>query len=178
MQSHAADALTPSFLAPSTHGSFVLEPMAAVFPPLEYCLSLAHKNMSPYLERRGEQFNDERWREHAPRAEFFLILDCAQTPRETVGFVGLRHEPDAPDALHVGDVQIESTQQNRGAGWAALTHIEALAQSRGLSALTLNVFRDNPAITLYQRFGFQAIDTRFYKHKMRKMFAHRPTSSL
>jgi ribosomal protein S18 acetylase RimI-like enzyme len=168
MQSTNGNAPNTTWSALSTNGNFVLEPLAAVFPPLEYCLSLAHKNMSPYLARRGEQFNDERWRENAPHADFFLILDIADGVDQTIGFVSLRNEPDAPDALHVGDVQVESARQNRGAGWAALMQIEALARFRGLSALTLNVFRDNPAISLYQRFGFQAIDTRFYKHKMRK----------
>jgi ribosomal protein S18 acetylase RimI-like enzyme len=168
MQSTIGNAPNTTWLAPSTNGTVVLEPLAAVFPPLEYCLLLAHKNMSPYLARRGEQFNDERWRENAPHADFFLIRDIADGCYQTIGFVSLRNEPNAPDVLHVGDVQIEPARQNRGAGWAALTQIEALARFRGLSALTLNVFRDNPAISLYQRFGFQAVDTRLYKHKMRK----------
>ena len=170
MQSSVIDPPPRSVTAP--RGAFVLQPLEAVFPPLEYCLTLAHKNMSPYLERRGEQFSDERWRELSPRSEFFCIVDCnGQTPT-TVGFVGLRDEPGAPEALHVGDIQVEPQHQNRGAGWAALTQIETLALSRGLNALTLNVFRDNPAISLYERFGFKAVDTQFYKHKMRKVLAH------
>ena len=167
MQSHVID--PPPSTMITQRCAFLLQPQASVFPPLEYCLTLAHKNMSPYLERRGEQFSDERWREHSPRAEFFLIVDYADTPIKTVGFVGLRNEPDAPEALHVGDVQVEPRHQNRGAGWAALRHIETLALSRGLTALTLNVFRDNPAIFLYQRFGFQSVNTQFYRHKMRKI---------
>ncbi len=166
MQFHVID--PPRSTLISQRATFVLQPQPAVFPPLEYCLALAHKNMSPYLERRGEQFNDDRWRELAPQAQFFLIVDHADEASITVGFVGLRIEPDAPQALHVGDVQVEPRFQNRGAGCAALAHIETLALSRGLSALTLNVFRDNPALRLYERFGFDAVDTRFYKYKMRK----------
>jgi hypothetical protein len=46
-------------------------------------------------------------------------------------------------------------------------------RARGLSALTLNVFRDNPALALYERHGFYCIDTQFYKYKMRKMLHQR-----
>ena len=166
MLSHVTDSPPATLIA--QRGTFVLLPQPAVFPALEYCLALAHKNMSPYLERRGEQFSDDRWRELAPRAQFFLIVDHTDEVPITVGFVGLRVEPDAPQALHVGDVQVEPRFQNRGAGCAALSHIETLALARGLSALTLNVFRDNPALRLYERFGFEAVDTRFYKYKMRK----------
>lgn len=143
-------------------------PISVFDPRLEYCLTLAHKNMSPYLERRGEQFNDERWRQLAPHAEFFLVVNNVNPAGEAVGFLSVRHDPDAPPALHVGDLQIETAHQNRGAGSAALQWIEELARERGLSELTLNVFRDNPAIRLYRRFGFQLIDTQFYKYKMRK----------
>ena len=40
-----------------------------------------------------------------------------------------------------------------------------MALSRGLNELTLNVFRDNPALRLYERFGFRCIDTQFDKRK-------------
>lgn len=168
MQSAVIDPPPLSVAAKRGAFEFALQPIAAVFPALDYCLMLAHNNMSPYLERRGEQFSDDRWRELSPTVEFFLIVECGDNTRNTVGFVGLRNERDAPEALHVGDVQVEPQHQNRGAGNAVLHHIEALARSRGLTALTLNVFRDNPAISLYLRFGFQAVNTQFYKHKMRK----------
>ncbi len=171
------DALTPDIVRLHIHpqsyaakhgGSFVLRPISASDPQIQYCLRLAHQNMSPYLERRGEQFSDQRWRELAPNAEFYLIVDVANETGKHVGFVSVRPEPDCPPALHIGDVQVEAAYQNRGAGSAALRWIEALARSRALTELTLNVFRDNPALRLYRRFGFLAIDTQFYKYKMRK----------
>ncbi len=158
----------PQSVAAEHDVAFSLLPMSASDPQLEYCLRLAHNNMSPYLERRCEQFSDARWRELAPEAEFYLIVDDANTTRENVGFVSVRRDPDCPPALHIGDVQVEAAHQYRGAGSAALRWIEDLANSRGLTELTLNVFRDNPALRLYERCGFQLIDTRFYKYKMRK----------
>ena len=158
----------PQSIVASRNGAFTLLPISVADPQLEYCLRLAHENMNPYLEPRGEQFDDLRWRELAPQAEFFLIVDNVNATAENIGFVSVRPEPDCPPALHIGDVQVEAADQNRGAGSAALRWIEHLARSRGLTELTLNVFRDNPALRLYERFGFLAIDTQLYKYKMRK----------
>ena len=155
-------------VAATRNWAFALQPISVSDPQLEYCLRLAHQNMNPYLERRGEQFNDARWRELAPQAEFHLIVDDASVTLENVGFFSVRRDPDCPPALHIGDVQVEATHQNRGAGSTALRCIEEIARSRGLTELTLNVFRDNPALRLYERLGFQLIDTQFYKYKMRK----------
>lgn len=145
-----------------------LVPIAHDDPRTEYCLELAYRNMNPYLQRRGESFDKVRWRLHAPRARFFLITDNATTPSIAYGFLGVRNEPDAPCALHVGDVQIDGDHRNGGIGRATLEHVEHMALDEGLTELTLNVFRDNPALRLYERFGFRCIDTRFYKYKMRK----------
>lgn len=158
----------PGALAAAGDSAFVLTAISARDPLLEYCLRLAHQNMSPYLERRGESFNDERWRVLAPQSDFYLICVPQCIGGEAVGFVSFRGDLDCPSELHIGDVQVEAAHQNRGAGSAALRWVEALARSRGLSELTLNVFRDNPALRLYERIGFRTIDTQFYKYKMRK----------
>ena len=149
-------------------GAFALEPIAIDDMRLEYCLRLAHANMNPYLLRRGENFDDTRWRLHAPKSELFLVTKTAALTTTDIGFLSVRIERDTPCALHVGDVQIEPAQQNHGAGTATLYLVEKIARARGLTELTLHVFRDNPALALYQRCGYQCIDTQFYKYKMRK----------
>ena len=168
--SSAAECLhsRPQPIAAAIVGDFALLPISVSDLRLEYCLRLAHQNMSPYLERRGEQFNDVRWRQLAPHAEFYLIKDDTRATVESVGFLSVRRDPDCSTALHIGDVQVEAVYQNRGAGSVALNWIESLARSRALTEITLNVFRDNPALRLYERFGFCAVDTQFYKYKMRK----------
>lgn len=154
-------------------GAFSLAAMAASDKKLEYCVRLAHDNMNPYLLRRGENFDDARWRLNAAQSEFFLVTkNIALTPFD-IGFVSVCGEPDGASALHVGDIQIEPAQQNNGAGSAALYLVEKLARARGFSELTLNVFRDNPALALYERDGFDCIDTQFYKYKMRKVLHQR-----
>ena len=153
----------------------VLTPITTADRRIEYCLALARDNMQPYLARRGQEFDETRWRNLAPQASFFLINDANLAVHQTVGFLSVRDEPDSANALHIADVQLEEAQRNRGAGRATLALVESMALSRGLNELTLNVFRDNPALRLYERFGFRCIDTQFDKHKMRKTLARSQT---
>lgn len=152
-------------------GAISLMPITTADRRIEYCLALARDNMQPYLARRGQEFDDTRWRNLAPQASFFLINNVNLTVQQTIGFLSVRDEPDCRIALHIGDVQIEEQQRSRGAGWATLALVEGMARARGLNELTLNVFRDNPALRLYERFGFRCVDTQFDKHKMRKTLA-------
>jgi ribosomal protein S18 acetylase RimI-like enzyme len=167
-EASTVDVERPSFTAAGQAEAIALLPIPTHDARLEYCLTLAHNNMNPYLAQRGEEFDDVRWRVESPRAEFFLIRDAGGQAFTTVGFVGVRLEADSPCALHLGDIQIEATHRNRGIGLAVLRLIESMARARGLTELTLNVFRDNPALRLYERFGFRRIDTQLYKYKMRK----------
>jgi ribosomal protein S18 acetylase RimI-like enzyme len=145
-----------------------LLPIATTDRRLEYCLTLARDNMSPYLIRRGQAFDETRWRNLAPRASFYLIAGAAAEPPLPLGFLSMRYEPDCPVALHIGDIQLEARHRNRGIGWATLLLVEDLARRSQKTELTLNVFRDNPAQRLYERFGFRRIDMQFDKYKMRK----------
>ncbi len=165
------DALSRGLPVDLKASAIVLTPITSADRRIEYCLALARDNMQPYLARRGQEFDDTRWRNLAPQASFFLLNATNLPGHPTIGFLSVRDEPDTPTALHIGDVQLEQQHRNRGAGWTILSLVESMARSRGLNELTLNVFRDNPALRLYERFGFRCIDTQFDKHKMRKTLA-------
>jgi ribosomal protein S18 acetylase RimI-like enzyme len=153
---------------------FALTPISLGDEAMEYCLALAHENMQPYLGRRGQKFDETRWRSLAPRATFYLITDTLNN--DTVGFVSTRFADNRTDAFHIGDVQIQARHQGRGAGSAALKLIEAIARDRGMIEITLNVFHENPARALYERSGFRALDVSADKWAMRKALVLRQHS--
>lgn len=130
----------------------------------DYCRALAKANMEPYLTKRGQRWTTSGWDDKAPSREFFELY----TDRERVGFVSLWRDNDG-HSIHIGDIQLEANARNRGIGAQAIERVFAIARSRGLREVTLNVFRDNPAIRLYERMGFVAIDHGFDKLKMRHM---------
>ncbi|MGL5005587.1 MAG: GNAT family N-acetyltransferase [Casimicrobium sp.] len=127
----------------------------------DYCRALAKANMEPYLLRRGQQWTRNGWDDKAPSREFFELY----VARERVGFVSLWRDNDI-GGVHIGDIQLEESARNRGIGKQAIERVFAIARSRGLREVTLNVFRDNPAIRLYERMGFVVIDHGFDKLKM------------
>jgi ribosomal protein S18 acetylase RimI-like enzyme len=129
----------------------------------DYCRALAQANMEHYLIKRGQKWNRAGWDEKAPSREFFELYES----RERVGFVSLWRDNDNV-SVHIGDIQLEPAFRNRGIGARAIARVVAIARSRGLREVTLNVFRDNPAIRLYERVGFTVIDHGFDKLKMRK----------
>ena len=166
---------------PFTKQAISLAPLAITDRRMEYCLQLAARNMTPYLQQRRQSFDETRWRNFAPQADFFLIVcqptDDAMSAEQTAGFLSVRDEPDCPNALHIGDIQLEAALCGRGIGSTALALADTLARDRGRIELTLNVFRENPAVRLYERSGYQRIDTDLLsgKYKMRKTLRGRVT---
>ncbi len=128
----------------------------------DYCRALARANMEPYLVKRGQQWSRAGWDDKAPSREFFELYES----RERVGFVSLWRDNDS-GSVHIGDIQLEPEFRNRGIGARAVERVFAIARARALREVTLNVFRDNPAIRLYERMGFAVIDHGFDKLKMR-----------
>ncbi len=59
---------------------------------------------------------------------------------------------DATPEIGLG---VDPGYRGQGIGTALLIALQALAVERGVSSLSLSVDRDNPAIGLYRRFGFE-----------------------
>ena len=101
---------------PFTTHAISLAPLAITDRRMEYCLQLAARNMTPYLQQRRQSFDETRWRNFAPQADFFLIVcqptDDAMSAEQTAGFLSVRDEPDCPNALHIGDIQLEAALGN------------------------------------------------------------------
>jgi ribosomal protein S18 acetylase RimI-like enzyme len=131
----------------------------------DYCRALAKANMEPYLIKRGQTWSDATWDKFAATRELFQLFADQGQWREAIGFVSLWFDPDEP--AHIGDLQLIAAAQGRGYGTRALKRICDIARSRNRYEITLNVFRDNPAIRLYERMGFTVIDHGFDKFKMR-----------
>jgi ribosomal protein S18 acetylase RimI-like enzyme len=129
----------------------------------DYCRALAQSNMLPYLVKRGQHWASAAWDDKASSREFFELYG----ERVRIGFVSLWKNNDS-SSIHIGDLQIEAQARNCGYGARALERVFAIARARGLTEVTLNVFRDNPAQNLYKRLGFVVVDRGFDKLKMRR----------
>lgn len=122
--------------------------------PADYVFThdLTRRNMGGYVARHWGAWDPDIYlRNYRTTENFVLWLDGRR-----VGFVRLR--PDA-DALVLDDLQVPPEYQNRGIGTDALAAVERMARSRGLRAVRLRCFHDNPARRLYLRIGYAVTGT-------------------
>jgi putative acetyltransferase len=106
----------------------------------------------------------EQWRKKVaePPEGFYSLVACVDG--EVVGQLGLHTFPNRPRRRHVGEIgmMVRDDWQGKGIGTALMQSAVDLADKwLNLSRLELGVYPDNePAIKLYNKFGFQIEGTR------------------
>jgi len=61
----------------------------------------------------------------------------------------------AQPLIYLHDVAVNRSHRGRGVAKAMLTEVEAIARERGACKMTLEVLSGNPAVRIYDRFGFK-----------------------
>ncbi|MDO4740176.1 MAG: GNAT family N-acetyltransferase, partial [Eubacteriales bacterium] len=89
---------------------------------------------------------------------------------EIVGFWGYREELDAFSGFHM---QLLSKARSQGIGSCILAQMADLSTQKRKPVL-LKVFRTNPALHLYERFGFQILSEND-SHFFMRLEARQPT---
>ncbi len=120
-----------------------------------YALNLTKTNMMSYCEKHGLSFREDLFLQNWDNADNFGIRylpdDCV------VGFMRMMWSAESTEC-YLKDLQIEPEFRNQGIGTACLQQVKTIAIDAGASVIRLRVFIDNPAIALYQRFGFVESD--------------------
>ncbi len=119
---------------------------------LEYALPLTKRNMLKYYKKHEIVWSDKQfrndWDKTCNGAIHYLATDTV------VGVFRLAYSDDRK-TLYLKDLQIEEDFRNKGIGSRFLeVFLDSYGKARHCKAAKLRVFEDNPAIALYQRFGF------------------------
>jgi RimJ/RimL family protein N-acetyltransferase len=107
-------------------------------------------------ESRWRSVGDERRYLRAVRRHADAAVFVAETAEGIVGRLSVARDPH-PASRHVADLglMVAATVRRRGIGWALLEQAAQWAREAGVLKLELHVFPYNePAIRLYERFGF------------------------
>jgi RimJ/RimL family protein N-acetyltransferase len=115
-------------------------------------------------EPEGWLISDSRWRSvgserrylRAVRRHPDAAVFVAEMPDGVVGRLSIARDQH-PASRHVADLglMVAASARRRGVGWALLEQAAAWARASGVRKLELHVFPHNePAISLYERFGF------------------------
>lgn len=114
------------------------------------------------LER--QLFGPSAWSEamiagelHAP-GRWYVVAVVGPEPGTVVGYAGLWFDGDVTQVMTIG---VAPGAQRQGVGTALLTALVDRSRDLGAGAVLLEVRVDNdPAIALYERFGFEVLGRR------------------
>lgn len=113
----------------------------------ESCVLASWEAIGPYFHERGMAWDFQDRLELFRQTELFKVKD-----KIDVGFFMLWIRDEK---LFIADIHIYPSERNKGYGKKMLEHIRHMASSRGKYRVWLRVFKNNPAVRLYQRNGFQ-----------------------
>lgn len=116
--------------------------------------------MATYLQQYDITIEDEKFDQNWDNLQNFEI----SFNRVRVGI--LRY--DIEDGFcNIRDLHLEPQYQSQGIGSTVIRQLISKMQAKGLTAIRLKAFIDNPAIDLYKRLGFERIGQEDYIIQMK-----------
>ena len=112
--------------------------------------ALSRGNMRRYLEAREIAWDPQRFIDSWAQFENYMIYRNDMT-------VGLLRLLEVDRYLEIRDLQLLPEYCSQGIGSWAVAQAAQIAMQRGIIALRLRVYEENPARQLYGRLGFETV---------------------
>lgn len=127
----------------------------------DYCNSLIESNMEEYFAAADVQWDRNRYAKEIEKGIVKLVF----LDEERVGFVHLGMKGKN---AYVHTIQLSPLHRNRGIGSQILHWIQDTYTQKGISSIQLCVYKNSPALGLYERFGYGIEEDRGHKYLMKK----------
>ncbi len=116
-----------------------------------YCYQLTKDNMLDYFTKYWGGWNPKVFEKNFNIKETFMIL----RNDNIVGYYVIKNKSDH---YYIDNIQISSTMRGKGIGSKILIIIEKQVIDFGFNIIRLEVFKDNPAKKLYDKFNYKIIE--------------------
>ena len=132
---------------------------------IQFIYNLKKEVYQKYVEKIYGEWNEENQKKlfYKFMKENSKNIELICLKGEIVGFYNGKDKDD--NTFEIGNICIKPEYQNKGIGTAVLKEILFENKSKGI---TLQCFKENPAIKLYKRMGFDKIDENSTHVKMKK----------
>lgn len=119
---------------------------------LRFAQRLVEETMSPYWRKRRMMFSRQLFREQWVRLDTAIVMQRG----ENAGLIAW----DAIDGVHyLRELHLTERFRGQGLGSRVLFAWLAREEARGAHAMRLKVFEENPARRLYEKAGFQVMQS-------------------
>jgi len=116
----------------------------------QFILDLLKENMLESFNRNWGFWNEESFRK-THHKETIRIIEYENV---NIGYVDFKFKKDCG---YVNDIQLTAKMTGIGLGTYIMKMLEQETLDYNLKRICLKVFKDNKAVTLYQRLGYKAI---------------------
>lgn len=132
---------------------------------IKFIYNLKKEVYKEYVEKYFKEWNEQNQKKLFDRfmKENSKDIELIYLKDEVVGFYNGKEKND--NTFEIGNICVKPEYQNKGIGTAVLK--EVLFENKGKNII-LQCFKDNPAIVLYKRFGFEKIDETETHYIMKK----------
>ncbi|WP_206484144.1 GNAT family N-acetyltransferase [Thalassotalea sp. G2M2-11] len=128
---------------------------------IAFLLNLRKQSMDNHLANAGLNLTDQQHKDRI--MEFFNDSFIINKNAQPIGLIKIAH---LAERIHIRQFQLMPDCHNQGIGGQVLSLLQQKAQERDLF-ITLNVLLKNPALRLYQRYGFVVEGKNELEYQMR-----------
>ena len=128
-----------------------------------FCHSISRRAMESYFDKYFGGWNSQIYKKNFKPAQI-AIIEYKQHR------IGLYAREIIGKQLYILNIQVSGNFRNKGIGFFILKKLENEAIKKKLTKMSLQVFKDNPAIILYKKTGFKKIKIKNHSVLMEKNF--------
>ncbi|MFP8966124.1 GNAT family N-acetyltransferase [Pokkaliibacter sp. CJK22405] len=132
----------------------------------QYAHDLTYKNMNHYYVETGLEWSTDIYNSQWTDTVNMVLHDPGKPDSEPLGVLRLQIQQPY---IYLWDIQLEPRTHGQGLGAEVLLRTLWIAGQINCRSYLLKVFKQNPAIRLYKRFGFKQIAEDEYLYTMERM---------